>query len=73
VPENAARTWPRLSPNPWAARPLTVDLPFPRGVATQQGGMHYEEVASGAHAILELPEDWPGPDEPFAKPWKAGA
>jgi hypothetical protein len=73
VPENVARTWPRLWPNPWAARPLTVDLPFPRGVASRQGEVQYEEVDEGPHPIVGLPEDWPGPDEPFAKPWKAGA
>jgi hypothetical protein len=73
VPENVARTWPRLWPNPWAARPLTVDLSFPRGVASQQGGVEYEEVDDGPHAILGFTEDWPGPDRPFAKPWNAGA
>jgi hypothetical protein len=69
VPENVARTWPRLWPNPWAARPLTVDLPFPRGVATAEPVVSYEEVAGTPHSILGLPQDWPGPDEPFSKPW----
>jgi hypothetical protein len=67
--ENAARTWPRLWPNPWAARPLSADLPFPRGVANQQGGVHYEEVPDTPHSILGLPHDWPGPEKPFSKPW----
>jgi hypothetical protein len=68
IPENVARTWPRLWPNPWAARALTVDPPFPRGVANQQGGVEYEEVDGTPHSILELPQDWPG-SEPFSKPW----
>ena len=69
VAENVARTWPRLWPNPWAARPLTVDLPFPRGVATAQRVVSYEEAAGTSHSILGLPQDWPGPGKPFSKPW----
>jgi hypothetical protein len=69
APENVARTWPRLWPNPWATRPLPVDLPFPRGVANEQGGVAYEEVEGTPHSILGLSSDWPGPGKPFAKPW----
>jgi hypothetical protein len=68
VPENVARTWPSLWPNPWAARPLTVDLPFPRGVATVERVVSYQEAAGGPHSILGLPEDWPGPKKAFSKP-----
>jgi hypothetical protein len=71
IPENVERTWPQLWPNPWAARPLTVDLPFPRGVANQQGGVQYEEVDGTPHSILGLPQDWPG-SEPFSKPSTTG-
>ena len=66
VPENVTHTWPRLWPNPWAARPLTTDLPFPRGVASRQGGMEYEEVAGAPNSILGLADDWPGPEKPFS-------
>jgi hypothetical protein len=69
VAENVARTWPRLWPNPWAARALGADLPFPRGLANQQGAVHYEEVDDTPHPILGLPQDWPGPGKPFSKPW----
>jgi hypothetical protein len=69
VPENVTRTWPRLWPNPWAARPLTTDLPFPRGVANVQGDMAYEEVAAEPHSILGLADAWPGPEKRFSNPW----
>jgi hypothetical protein len=69
VPENVTRTWPRLWPNPWAVRPVSTDLPFPRGVANQQGGVEYEEVPDAPHSILGLADDWPGPEKPFSTPW----
>ena len=69
LPENLTRTWLRLWPNPWAARQLTAELPVPRGVANQQGAVEYEEVVGVPHTILGLPEDWPGPEEPFSKAW----
>jgi hypothetical protein len=68
VPENVTNTWPRLWPNPWAARPLPTDLPFPRGVANQQGVVEYEEVTGALHSILEVAGDWPGPEKPFSNP-----
>lgn len=69
VPENVARTWPRLWPNPWAARPLTTELPLPRGVANQQGGMDYEGIVGAPNSILALADDWPGPEQAFSNPW----
>ena len=69
VPENLTRTWPRLWPNPWAARPLATDLPLPRGVANHQGGMEYHEVTGAPNSILGLADDWPGPEKPFSNPW----
>ena len=68
MPWNAATTWPRLWPNPWAARPLTVELPLPLGVADTDGRVDYEDVSGNPAAALGLPEDWPGPDPPFADP-----
>jgi hypothetical protein len=69
VPENVTGTWPRLWPNPWAARPLSTDLPFPRGVANQHGGMEYEQVAGAPNSIFGLAGAWPGPEKPFSNPW----
>lgn len=70
VPENVARTWLRLWPNPWAARPLLVSLPFHRGVANERRAVEYEEVGDAPHSILGLPQDWPGPvGKEFTKPW----
>jgi hypothetical protein len=69
VPENVTGTWPRLWPNPWAARPLSTDLPFPRGVANQHDGMEYEQVAGAPNSIFGLAGAWPGPEEPFSNPW----
>ena len=51
-------------PNPWAARPLTVELPFPRGVANQQGGVQYENVADTPHSILGSRRTGLAPDSP---------
>jgi hypothetical protein len=69
LPWNVARLWPRLWPNPWASRPLRGSLPFPHGTANARGAVAYEEVAGAPHSILGLPEDWPGPEEAFTKPW----
>jgi hypothetical protein len=70
VPENVARVWPRLWLNPWAARPLLLSLPFPRGVPDERRAVEYEEVADAPHSTLGLPEDWPGPTgQEFTKPW----
>jgi hypothetical protein len=74
VPENVARIWPRLWPNPWAARPLLVSLPFRRGVANERGTVQYDEVADAPHSLLGLPQDWPGPaGKEFTKPWSTQA
>jgi hypothetical protein len=70
VPETLARVWPRLWLNPWAARPLRVRLPLPRGVPDERRAVEYEEVADAPHSTLGLPEDWPGPaGKEFTKPW----
>lgn len=69
VPETIARVWPRLWPNPWAARPLEHDLPFPVGAASQQGTFEYTEADGGPNVLLGLPADWPGPErQEFSKP-----
>jgi hypothetical protein len=69
IPENVTRTWARLWLNPWAARPLKVRLPFPRGTADERRAVEYEEVAGAPNSILGLPQDWPGPGKEFTKPW----
>jgi hypothetical protein len=69
VPVSVARTWLRLWPNPWAARPLSASLPFPTGTANDAGAVRYDEVEGQPSSILGLPDDWPGPGEPFVRPW----
>jgi len=64
---NAASVWPRLWPNPWATRPLTASLPFPAAAPDQDGVMAYESASGTPAALLGVPEDWPGPEAPFAK------
>lgn len=65
MPWTLASVWPRLWPNPWAQRPLEVDLPFPKGIADQQGVVAYVDVDEAPHESFGLPADWPGPEAPF--------
>ncbi len=63
-----ARSMPRLWHNPWARRPIEVDLPWPATMVDLSTG---EMTRSGAHVepheLLRLPADWPGPEEPFPR------
>jgi len=60
-----ARSMPRLWHNPWARRPIEVDLPWPATMVDLSTG---EMTRSGAHVEpLRLPADWPGPEEPFPR------
>lgn len=56
-----ARSLPRYWPNPWADKPLSVDLPFPSSVVSEDETMvvNRAETVSPAE-LFELPEDWPG-------------
>ena len=65
LPSSVAKTWPWLWPNPWAARPLTVDLPFPVATASKSGEVSYEDRGDGPHDIFGLPSEWPGPENRF--------
>jgi hypothetical protein len=67
MPWTVARIWPRLWRNPWAAHPLHVDLPFPRGIASENGVVEYQEVAASPNELFGLASDWPGPEDPFTK------
>jgi hypothetical protein len=59
-----ARALPRYWSNPWADKPLTLDLPFPTSTVSHDETMvvNSPETISPAE-LFELPEDWPG--EPF--------
>lgn len=52
MPWNVATTWPRLWPNPWAARPLSVELFFPIAAADEKGGFSYEDRDDGPAEIF---------------------
>lgn len=56
-----ARVLPRYWPNPWADKPLGVDLPLPTSTVSDDETMvvNRPERVSPAE-LLELPEDWPG-------------
>ncbi len=62
---SVSRTLPRLWLNPWADRPLAIDLPFPRSsVSTDFGRLDNRPALISAQSLLDLPSDWPG--KPFA-------
>lgn len=69
MPYNVTSVWPRLWPNPWAARPLSVELPFPTAVADTNGSVQYTDAAESPAELVGLAEGWPGPDAPFSKEW----
>ena len=64
-PWTAARTPLNLWLNPWAALPLEVALPFARATADDRGLVEHWPANAVPHEILDLPEEWPGPDPPF--------
>jgi hypothetical protein len=67
MPWNVATTWPRLWPNPWAARSLATDLPFPTAIADERGAVTYEDRDDSPAEIFGLPSDWPGPKDRFKR------
>lgn len=67
MPWNVATTWPRLWPNPWAARPLSIELPFPIATADENGAVGYEDRDEDPFEIFGLPSDWPGPENRFER------
>jgi hypothetical protein len=70
MPWNVAKTWPRLWPNPWAVRPLSIELPFPTATATEGGAVSYQDRDDAPAGIFGLPSDWPGPEDRFERPPK---
>jgi hypothetical protein len=60
-PWMVTREWPRLWHNPWAARPLTLDAPFPTGVGDQDGRVKYRDADTTPASLFGLADDWPGP------------
>jgi len=67
MPWNVATTWPRLWPNPWATRPLSVELPLPTATADENGAVSYKHRNEGPFGIFGLPSDWPGPEDRFER------
>jgi hypothetical protein len=65
-PWTVRRVAPRLWANPWAKRPLTVELPWASKATTTETDTPYiEEPARPPYDLLSLAADWP-PGEPFA-------
>ena len=67
LPWSFTKDWPRLWPNPWAMRPLTVDLPFPTSAVGGHRKMGAGDLPPTPHAAFDLPADWPGPEAPFVR------
>ena len=62
----AATTWPRVWPNPWATRPLDVQLPLPYSVGTKDAQFHHDAWdAREPRDLLGIDDQWPGPEPPF--------
>jgi hypothetical protein len=60
-----AKNSPRLWLNPWAAKPLDVEFPFPLAVV-QDEQLVFTDGEQPPHEIFSLPPDWPGdPDSRF--------
>ena len=65
-PWTCAHELPDLWLNPWSDDPLQCDLPFAVGTTNDDGQTTYGQARADASAILGLPDDWPGPEPPFA-------
>lgn len=67
MPWVLARTVPRLWINPWAVRPLTDRLAWrATRVDVGSGTLNDEPALRTPADLLDLPADWPGPEEPFS-------
>jgi hypothetical protein len=59
---------PRLWLNPWATRPLDVEVPFPKATV-EADRLSFTDEADAPHNVLALPSDWPGdPNSRFDLP-----
>jgi hypothetical protein len=65
MPWTVAKVWPRLWRNPWAAHPLQAELQLPEAILSEQGTVTYSERVGAPASLFGLPEDWPGPEQPF--------
>lgn len=65
MPWCLTRQLPRLWLNPWASRPLIVTEPFPTATVNHRGLVVSADTGVGAHVVLGLPKEWPGPEQSF--------
>lgn len=69
-PWSVAHLAPRLWVNPWASIPLIDALPWQASRLDQSTGALTEDASAAAPAdLFGLPEDWPGPEDPFPRDW----
>jgi hypothetical protein len=62
----AAKLEPHLWVNPWAAEPLECELPYMDVSKVDENGFVGKQGSlAPLRELLELPEDWPGPEPPF--------
>ena len=59
MPWNVVSKWPRLWLNPWAAIPMTAELPFPRALGDEQGAVAYYDAEGSPDLILRFSDAWP--------------
>lgn len=68
MPWSVASVWPTLWRNPWAANPVTAQLPW---VEHAEGGPVGKISLRGPdippHEFFDLPAGWPGPERPFGR------
>jgi hypothetical protein len=50
-----------------AARPLSVELPFPIATASEQGAFSYKDRDEAPVGIFGLPSDWLAPEDRFER------
>jgi len=68
-PWNVARVNPVIWMNPWATRPLVLDLPIRRVEIDLALGERVDHPATmSAPQILNVPNDWPGPGNAWDDP-----
>jgi hypothetical protein len=65
-PPLVARIAPHLWLNPWAARPLSDRLAW-QTCRVQDGILVDDDADAEPFVLLNLPAEWPGPEEPFPR------
>lgn len=66
LPQTCVGQLPRLWHHPWAAHPLTLDLPFAAS-RVEADRLVAHDARSDAATVLGLPAAWPGPEDPFPR------